>query len=155
MKKGTKQHTDGWDVSSKVWTHIVLHLPHVEGGFGVTFDDVTKDVAFYTTTSRFVSWLGAFSQERQNLWLSKDDLQDSVCWSSPPLVLLRDIHSHLIVNCDGKDTAPPQCQSDVRVRVGRRQQDGDDNRRRLTLFFFHSLPDFMKATMYGERTFPT
>ena len=36
--------------------------------------DVTKDAAFYTTTSRFVAWLGAFSQERQKLWLPKDDL---------------------------------------------------------------------------------
>ena len=33
---------------------MVLHLPHAEGGFGVTFNDVTKDDAFYTTTSRCV-----------------------------------------------------------------------------------------------------
>ena len=56
---------------------MVLHLPFAEDGFGVTFNDVTKDAAFYTTTSRFVAWLGAFSQERQELWLSKDDLRDS------------------------------------------------------------------------------
>jgi hypothetical protein len=42
--------------------------------FGVTFNAVTKDAAFYTTTSRFVAWLGAFSQERQGLWLPKDVL---------------------------------------------------------------------------------
>ncbi len=54
LKKDTKQHTDGWDVSTKDWTHMVLHLPHVEGGFGVSFNCVTKDVVFYTTTSRFV-----------------------------------------------------------------------------------------------------
>ena len=70
---------------------MVLHLPHAEGGFGVTFNDVTKDAAFYTTTSRFVAWLGAFSQERQELWLPKDDLRVSSSWSSPPLLLLRDI----------------------------------------------------------------
>ena len=52
----------------------------MDDGFGVTFDDitsdcsVTKDTAFYTTTSRFVAWFGAFSQERQGLWLLKDDL---------------------------------------------------------------------------------
>jgi hypothetical protein len=60
LKKGTKQHVDGWDASSKVWAHMVLHLPHAEGGFGVTFNDVTnvtKDVAGYTSTSRFVSCL--------------------------------------------------------------------------------------------------
>ncbi len=64
---------------------MVLHLPHAEGGFCVTFNDVTKDAAFYTTTSRFVGWLDAFSQERQNLWLPKDDLKDPSTWSSPPL----------------------------------------------------------------------
>ena len=87
LKKGTKQHTDGWDVSRKAWTHMCLHLPHTEGGFGVTFNDVTKDAAFYITTSRFVAWLGAFPQERQKLWLPKDDLRDSSSWVSPPLVL--------------------------------------------------------------------
>jgi hypothetical protein len=74
LKKGTKHHADGWDAASKAWAHIVLHLPHADGGFGVTFNDITKDAAFYTATSRFVAWLGAFSQERQGLWLLKDAL---------------------------------------------------------------------------------
>ena len=68
LKRGTKQHADGWDASSKARAHVVLHLPHAEGGFGVTFNDITKDNAFYTTASRFVGCLGAFSQERQGLW---------------------------------------------------------------------------------------
>jgi hypothetical protein len=55
LKRDTKQNTDGWDASSKVWSHMVLHLSHAEGGYGVTFNDVTKDSAFYTTTSRFVT----------------------------------------------------------------------------------------------------
>ncbi len=84
LKKGTKQYVDGWDAHSKAWVHMVLHLPHPEGGFGVTFNDVTKDAACYTTTSGFVTWIGAFSQERQELWLPKDDLRDSSSWSSPP-----------------------------------------------------------------------
>ncbi len=77
LKKGTKEHGDGGDASRRAWSHMVLHLPRAEGGFGVTFNNVTKDAAFYTTTSRFVAWLGAFSQERQELCLSKDDLRDS------------------------------------------------------------------------------
>ncbi len=88
-----KQHVDGWDTSSKDWAHMVLHLPHTEGGVGVPFNCVTKDTAFYTTTSHFVSWMGVFSQPRQELWLPKDDLRDSSSWSSTPLMLLRDIHS--------------------------------------------------------------
>ncbi len=43
---------------------MVLHLTHGEGGFGVTFNDFTKDSGFYTTTSRFVSYLGDFSHVR-------------------------------------------------------------------------------------------
>ncbi len=38
LKKGTKQHTDGWDSHSKAWTHMVFHLSHAGGGFGVTFN---------------------------------------------------------------------------------------------------------------------
>ena len=73
----------------------------------MTFNDVTKDAAFYTTTSRFVAWLGAFSQERQKLWLPKDDLRDSSSWSSPPLLLLRDIHSKLLTQYDCKEVCAP------------------------------------------------
>ena len=119
LKKGTKQHTDGWDAHSKAWAHMVLHLPHAEGGFGVTFNDVTKDAAFYTTTSRFVAWLGAFSQERQAVWLPKDDLRDSSSWSSPPLLLLRDIHSKLLTQYDCKEVCAPS-QSQVNVGAGAR-----------------------------------
>ncbi len=86
---------------------MVLHLPHAEGGFGVPFNCVTKDAAFYTTTSRFVSWLGSFSQERQELWLPKDDLRDSSSWSSPPHMILRDIHSKLIDQYDCKEVCVP------------------------------------------------
>jgi hypothetical protein len=55
LKRGTKQHVDGWDTHRKVWAYLVLHLTHTEGDFSVTFNDVTKDAAFYTTTSHFVS----------------------------------------------------------------------------------------------------
>jgi hypothetical protein len=81
----------------------------------LTFNNVTKDVSFHTTTSRFVVWLGAFSQERQKLWSPKDELQDSASWSSTPLVLLRDIHNGLLTNYNFKDTEPPQSQSDYDI----------------------------------------
>ena len=57
---------------------MVLHLPDSEGGFGVTLNDITKNTAFYISTSPFVSCLGVFSQERQDLWLSKDDKEGCV-----------------------------------------------------------------------------
>ncbi len=55
LKRDTNQNTDGWDASSKAWSHMVLYLSHAEGGYGVTFNDVTKDSACYTTISRFVT----------------------------------------------------------------------------------------------------
>ncbi len=125
MKKATKQYTDGWDVSSKDWAHMVLHLPDAEGGFGVTFNCVTKDAVFYTTTSRFVAWIGAFSQERQKLWLSKDDLRDSSSSSSSPLVLFRDIHSKLLTQYDCKEVCESsQSQVHVGASARLRSQDG-------------------------------
>jgi hypothetical protein len=125
LKKGTKQHAEGWDASSKDWAHMVLLLSHAEGGFGVTFNCVTKDAAFYTTTSRFVAWIGAFSQERQKLWLPKDDLQDSSSWSSPPLLLLRDIHSTLISQYNCKEVcAPSQSHGNVGTSARLSSQDG-------------------------------
>jgi hypothetical protein len=125
LKKGTKHHADGWDAASKDWAHMVLHLPHAEGGFGVSFNCVTKDTAFYTTTSRFVSWMGVFSQERQKLWLPKDDLRDSSSWSSPPLLLLRDIHSRLLASYDCTEVCVPSpSHGNVGDSVRRSSQDG-------------------------------
>ena len=103
---------------------MVLHVPQEDGGFRVTFNDITKDVVFYTTTSHFVVWLGDSSQERQGLWLSKDDLKDSSSWSSPPFVFLHDIHNDLLVKYNCKDSAPPPPQPGVRARPGSDSQDG-------------------------------
>ena len=65
----------------------------------MTFNDVTKDSDFYTTTSRFVAWIGYFSQERQGLWLPKDDLEDPfLSWSSSPFLLVPDIHSKIFTD---------------------------------------------------------
>ncbi len=79
---------------------------------------VTKDAAFYTTTSRFVAWLGVLPQERQELWLSQDDLRDSSSWSSSPLILLRDIHFKLLDQYDSKEEVCTQSQSQVNVGSG-------------------------------------
>ena len=82
-----------------------------------------KDADFYTTTSHFVAWLGALSQERQILWLPKDDLKDSSTWSSPPLVLLRDTHDGLLGKYDWKDSVTPPPEPGVRVRPALDSQD--------------------------------
>ena len=87
------------------------------------------------------------------MWLPKGDLQDSAFWSSPPLVLLRDIHSHLVVNCDCKDTSPPQSQLDVRDRVGRSQQDGDSQDQETNPLLLPQVTRFHDAYhVWGEDT---
>jgi len=59
------------------------------------------------------------------LWLPKDDLRDSSSWSSPPLVLLRDIHSKLLTQYDCKEVcAPSQSQGNVGASARRSSQDG-------------------------------
>ena len=112
---------------------MVLHLPYTEGSFGVTINDVTKDVAFYTTTSRFLDWLVVFSQELQVLWLPKDDLQDSSSWSSPPLLLLRDIHSKLPTHYNCKeDCVSSQSQNHLGSRGGLSSLQGPMDLRIIT-----------------------
>jgi tRNA(Arg) A34 adenosine deaminase TadA len=87
------------------------HRPHfssvtsTQRFYPVTLNNITKDTAFYTTTSHFVPCLGAYSQERQGLWVvvahgcSSGPVPES--WSSSPLLLLRGIHSKLLpeYNC--------------------------------------------------------
>ena len=152
LKKSSKQHTDGWDTATKVWAHMVLHLSHAEGGFGVTFNDVTQDASFYTSTSRFVDWIGAFSQERQGLWLTKDDLQDPSSWSSSPLLLLRGIQSKLLTEYDYKEGfAPSQSQAHAGVSGRLSSQDGDAQQQEDAPLF---LPQFNKvheaSIVWGE-----
>ena len=103
---------------------MVLHLPYVEGGYGVTFNDVTKDEAYYTTTSRFVTWVGAFPQERHRLWLLKNDFRDSSSWSSPPILLLRYIHCKLLTLYDCEEVCVSS-QSQVNVGVSARLRSQD------------------------------
>jgi hypothetical protein len=55
-------------------------------------------------------------------------------------VLLRDIHPHLITNCDCKDTAPPQSLTDERARVGLSSQDGDAQHRVTMQILKHWQP---------------
>jgi hypothetical protein len=100
--------------------------------------------------SRFVAWLGAFSRERQKLWSPKDDLQDSASWSSPPLVLLRDIHNSLLFNYDCKDTAPPQSQPGTEDTVARSQQDGDAQQQEAGCFFLPQLNRLHEAYFVRE-----
>jgi hypothetical protein len=54
----------------------------------------------------------------QELWLPQDDLRDSFSWSSPPLMLLRDIHSKILGQYGCKEEVCAQSQSQVNVGAG-------------------------------------
>ena len=53
------------------------------------------------------------------MWIPKDDLRDSSSWSSPPLLVLGDIHSNLLTQYDCKKVCAPS-QSQVNVGAGTR-----------------------------------
>ena len=128
----------------------------MEGDFGVTFNDITRDSVFYTTTSHFVVWFGVCSPERQGLWLPKDDLKDPVTWSSEssPLVFLRDIHRDLLVKYDGKDSVSPPSLPGDRARPDRDSQDGVSHQRETDPLLPRRLTVSMRLTP-RERTIPT
>jgi hypothetical protein len=132
---------------------MVLHLPHGEGGFGVPFNCVTKDAVIYTTTSRFVSWMGAFSQTRQELWLPKDDPRDSSSWSSPPLMFLRDIHSKLIDQYDCKEVcAPSLSQVNSGARARPRSQEGVPQQQEVDPLSFPQLNGLFEASFARDES---
>ncbi len=135
---------------------MVLHLTYVERLWGnFSFNDVTKDVAFYTTTSRFATWLGAFSQERQRLWLPKDDIRDSSSWSSTPLLLLHDLHVDLLTQYDCKEFCESsQSQVNVGLVLDRDPTMMSLSRRRMILSHFHSLTTSLRFPLCGMRALP-
>ncbi len=100
-------------------------------------------------------WLGAFPQERQELWLPKDDLRDSSSWSSPPLVLLCDIHSKLLAQYNCKVEVCEQSQSQVNVGAGPRpsSQDGVPQQQETASLMLPQLNRLIEASfVWDERS---
>ena len=93
------------------------------------------------------------SQERQGLYLVKDELKDSSSWSSSPL--LRDIHNELLAKYDCKDSTPPPTQPGVRARPGRDSHDGVSQQQETTPLFLPKLNRLHDSEVYivrGEDT---
>ncbi len=66
--------------------------------------------------------------------MPKDDLKDSSTWSSPPRVLLRDIHDGLLVQYDCKDSVSPPAHPGVRARPVQDGLDGPSQQEDAPLF---------------------
>jgi hypothetical protein len=141
LKKGTRQHADGWDATSKVWTHMVLHLPNTEGGFGVTFCDITKHTVFlyyyvplcglscclYPGVAGFVVTQG-WPQGLIHMVL--------VPVGAPPW---HPSTMTLINNYDYQDSAHCPTQTGVRAHPGRNSQNGVSQEQETTPLFLPKL----------------
>ena len=73
-----------------------------------------------------VLWLGLVLSPRTARACSCPRMtsRTTASWSSPLLVILRDIHSQLLANYDCKDSTPPKSQTGARARGDRSSQDG-------------------------------
>jgi hypothetical protein len=121
--------------------------------FASSIHNKQQDAAFYTTTSHFVVWLGVFPQERQELWLPKDDLRDSSSWSSPPLMLLRDIHSKLIDQYGCKEvwaSYPSQVNTGTGARLS--SQDGVSQQQETTSISLPQLNRLIDASFMRDES---
>jgi hypothetical protein len=98
-----------------------------------------------------VAWLGAFSQERQGLWLPKDDLRDPSSWSSSPLLLLRDIHSKLLADYNCKE-ALSQSQVNVGASGGLSSQDGVSQQQEASRLFIPQLNRLFEASFVRDES---
>jgi len=141
---------------------MILHLPHADGGFGVTFNAVTKDAAFYTTT--FIPLLDALSP---GLVLFPRNVRACGCpkmvFRTRPLGHRPRFYSS--VTCTPSFSLTMGVRRSVR-RLSHRRKQGlvvDSaprtvmmlSSRRLLLFFFRSSTGFLKPITCGERMLPT
>ncbi len=86
------------------------------------------------------------------MWLPKDDLKDSSTWSSPPLVLLRDIHDGLLPKYDYKDSVSPPARTVSRTRPAHDSQDGLDgaSHQETVLLFLPQLNQLHEPSFVRE-----
>ena len=94
LKKGTDNTHLTWSTNHRAWVDMVLHLPHEHGGFGITSNAIARKAAFYTTTARFLAFVGSLPSANQPLWIP-DDLTTPSDWVSPPLLTLQIGRAHV------------------------------------------------------------
>ena len=78
----------------------------------VEVNTIARKAAFYTTTARFIAFVGSLPSANQQLWIP-DDLTTPLDWVSPPLLTLRSIHTDLLAkfNCTEDQPIPAQTPS--------------------------------------------
>ena len=85
--------------------------------------------------------------------MPKDDLRDSSSWSSPPLMLLRDIHSKLITQYDCKEVCAPS-PSQVNAGAGARlsSQDGVSQQQETATLTLPQLNRLFEASFVRDES---
>ena len=69
LKKGTNNAHQTWALNHRAWVDMVIHLPHDHGGFGITSNVISRKAALYTTTARFIAFVGTLPLANQSTWL--------------------------------------------------------------------------------------
>ncbi len=85
--------------------------------------------------------------------MTKDDLRDLSSWSSPPFMLLRDIHSKLIDQYDCKEVCAPS-PSQVNAGAGARlsSQDGVSQQQETASLSLPQLNRFFEASFVRDES---
>ena len=115
LKKGTRETYKTW-TQDRAWVDMRLHESHVEGGFGVSNNIITRHAASYTTNARFVALLGTFARPAQQVWLPGNDIQDP--WDAPPLCTLKRLHGDLLQQLTPAEQAQATLLSGLSPRSG-------------------------------------
>ena len=66
LKKGTNNAHQTWALNHRAWVDMVIHLPHDHGGFGITSNVISRKAALYTTTARFIAFVGTLPLANQS-----------------------------------------------------------------------------------------
>ena len=69
LKKGTNNAHQTWALNHRALVDMVNHLPHDHGGFGITSNVISRKAALYTTTARFIAFVGTLPLANQSTWL--------------------------------------------------------------------------------------
>ena len=93
LKKSTQDAYKKWNQQDRAWVDMRLHESHDEGGFGIPNNTFTRRAAAYTTSARFLAFLGTFACRAQQVWLPGNDLQDPPTWDASALRTLWRLHA--------------------------------------------------------------
>ena len=117
------------------WCCVIVELPHLKGGLGITPLPASGMAAFYSATAHLVSWLGSLPHASE--WVAGQNLADPTSWNSSVLQTLKQLHGNLLTHYNCTEWAPPLADDapapDAPAPDAPAQGHGDDSARPLSL----------------------